>query len=232
MSPFPKTNVRICFLLDCTASMGPWMDQAKTRIREITSLVHTEHPATDIKVALVGYRDYDDIDRFEIVDFTTPEGVMDALQPLYAVGGDDEAEDVAHAIRHAMLLNWDGDVNMIVHITDAPAHGLAFHSRAVSDRFPAGDPLGVDPRHYIHDMSERNFTYTFVKIGSKTDTMIDAFHTAWTGEGEFKVIDLRPQHYDYSLGDPENEDMASLLSPAVVRAVSQSITRYSESQLP
>lgn len=232
MSPSPKTNVRICFLLDCTASMAPWMHQAKTRIREITSLVQTQHPATSIKVALVGYRDYDDVDRFEIVDFTTPEEVMAALQPLDAVGGNDEAEDVAHAIRHAMLLNWDGDVNMIVHIADAPAHGLMFHGSAVSDRFPRGDPLGVDPRHYIHDMSEKNYTYTFVKIVSKTDTMIDAFHSAWMGDGEFKVIDLRPQHYDHSLGDPEDEDMSTLLSPAVVRAVSQSITRYTDSQVP
>ena len=29
-------NVKICFVMDCTGSMEPWIEQAKTRIVEIT----------------------------------------------------------------------------------------------------------------------------------------------------------------------------------------------------
>lgn len=212
--------------------MEPWMYQAKTRIRDMTTAIHADHPATNIQVALVAYRDYGDAQRFRIVDFTTPEVVMQALQPLRAEGGDDEAEDIATALSHAVSLRWEGHVQMVIHIADAPAHGRVFHLPSVSDRFPAGDPDGVDPRVCLREMSENDFTYTFVKITSKTDRMLDAFQAAWTGGGEFKVIDLRPQGYDRSLGDPEDEEMATLLSPAVARAVSQAVTRYTDSQLP
>lgn len=224
------TAVRLCFVLDCTASMTPWLEQAKTRIREMTTTIRRQHPNTEIQVALVAYRDYGDIQRFRVVSFTTPEAVMDALRPLQAEGGDDDAEDVAHALQHAMDLTWEGDVNSVIHITDAPAHGSLYHAPRISDRFPQGDPAGLDPRHILHDMSERGFAYTFVKITSATDTMLDVFQNAWTGPGDFSVIDLRPQHYDRSLGDPVNQDMSSLLSPAVARAVSQTITRYTDSQ--
>jgi len=223
-------RICLCFVLDCTASMNPWLEQAKTRIQEMTTLVRRQHPNTTIRVALVAYRDYDDDQRFRIVNFTSPEAVMAALRPLNAEGGDDEAEDVANALYHALQLDWDGDVNMVIHVADAPPHGHMYHAPTVSDRFPAGDPTGIDPRHIIHDMSEREFTYTFVKITTKTDTMLDVFHNAWTGPGDFKVIDLRPQHYDRSLGDPVNQDMSTLLSPAVAQAVSQTITRYTDSQ--
>ena len=208
------------------------MYQAKTRIREMTTAIQTDHPATDIQVALVAYRDYGDVQRFRIVDFTTPEVVMQALQPLRAEGGDDQAEDIATALSRTLALRWEGDVQIVIHIADAPAHGRVFHAASISDRFPAGDPDGVDPRGCLQDMSEHDFTYTFVKITSSTDIMLDAFQAAWTRGGEFKVIDLRPQGYDRSLGDPEDEEMATLLSPAVARAVSQTITRYTDSQEP
>jgi len=225
-----RTQVRLCFVLDVTASMTPWLEQAKTRIREMTTTIQRQHPDTHIRVALVAYRDYDDEQRFHIVNFTTPDAVMAVLRPLQAEGGDDEAEDVAHALQHALDLEWDGDVNIVVHITDAPAHGRIYHALTATDRFPRGDPGGLDPRHILHDMSERDFTYTFVKITTHTDTMLEVFQSAWTGPGEFNVIDLRPQHYDRALGDPVNQDMSTLLSPAVAQAVSQTITRYTDSQ--
>jgi hypothetical protein len=213
-------TVKLAFVLDCTASMDPWIRAAKTKIREIVDSVTAEHPESSIQIGLMGYRDYDDAARFITVDFTTPEEVMGALQPVHAEGGDDEAEDVAHALQQMLAMSWDNaDIRMVFHIADAPAHGLAFHRPSVSDRFPNGDPEGVDPRDLIRIMSNQAFVYTFVKITHITDTMLDAFYNAWTGPGVFQVIDLRRQH--------GGRDM---FSPQVSRAVSRAIDRYTLSQ--
>lgn len=213
-------TVKIAFVLDCTASMEPWIRAAKNKIREIVNTVTAEHPAASIGVGLMGYRDYGDLAHFIPVNFTTPEEVMAALGPVHATGGDDEAEDIAHALQQTLGMSWDNaDIRMVFHIADAPAHGLAFHKPSVSDRFPNGDPEGVDPRDLIRIMSQQAFVYTFVKISSSTDTMLDAFHNAWTGPGVFQVIDLGHQR-----------GAAEMLSPTVSRAVSQAIDRYTLSQ--
>lgn len=219
--------VKLCFVLDCTGSMGPWIRAAKRKIREMTDKVVADNPGTLVDVALVGYRDYDDEQRFHVVDFTTPEIVMDELRHIHAKGGEDEAEDVCGALIRAHRLSWDGaDVQMVVHIADAPAHGTQYHSVHISDRFPQGDPSGHDPCEFINRMSAGRMHYTFVKITSATDTMLDAFYNAWTEGGTFKVIDLSPQSYDVHL------DMSDLLSPAVSNHVSQVVSRYTASQDP
>jgi hypothetical protein len=225
--------VKLCFVMDCTGSMGPWIDAAKTKIQEMTDKVIADNPGTLVEVALVGYRDYGDIQRFHVVDFTEPENVMRELHLIRADGGDDEAEDVVGGLMRVLRLSWDGaDVQMVVHIADAPAHGLQYHSPNVSDRFPEGDPSEWDPAEFINRMSVGGMHYTFVKITTATDTMLDVFYNAWTKRGTFRVIDLRPQHYDRRLGTPRNGNMSDLLSPAVSNHVSQVVSRYTASQDP
>lgn len=219
----PPLTVKIAFLLDCTASMEPWIQTAKTKIREIVDNVLAEHPDSDVKVGLMGYRDYDDEQRFIPVDFTTPEEVRNALQNVAAEGGDDQAEDVAHAIQQMLAMSWDNaDIRMVFHIADAPAHGLAFHRPSVSDRFPDGDPEGLNPCGLLHIMSNQAFVYTFVKITDMTDTMLDTFYNAWTGPGVFQVIDLRPQRV--------GTHATNHFSPNVSRVVNETIDRYTLSQ--
>lgn len=215
--------VKIAFVLDSTASMGPWIRAAKNKIGDIVDSVKIDHPEASVDIALVSYRDYGDLVRFRLVDFTTPQAVMMALRNVHAQGGDDEAEDVANALQRTSQLNWEGgDVCMIFHIADAPAHGLAFHTIDISDRFPQGDPDGVDPRDEIRSMCDRHISYTFVKITSATDTMLDAFYNVWMSPIGFKVIDLRPQAF----GRGATDDTSDLLSPEVSRAVSQAIDQH------
>jgi hypothetical protein len=214
------TTVKIAFLLDCTGSMEYWIQTAKTKITEIVANVRVEHIDADIEVGLVAYRDYDDRERFVIRDFTSPDVIRQVLSNIYADGGDDEAEDVAHAIQQCSALSWDdADVRLIFHIADAPAHGLQFHKPSVSDRFPEGDPEGLDPRTILRQLSTQAFFYTFVKITSATDTMLDAFYNAWTGPGVFQVIDLTPQHLR---GRRANEAFSQEVSRAVTSAIDPS----------
>lgn len=218
------TTVKIAFLLDCTASMSYWIQTAKTKITEIVATVRDKHVDAFIEVGLIAYRDYDDHERFVIRDFTSPDVIRQVLGDIEADGGDDQAEDVAHAIQQCMGMSWSGaDVRMVFHIADAPAHGLAFHKPSVSDRFPEGDPDGLDPRAFLRTMSNEAFVYTFVKITSATDTMLDAFYNSWTGPGVFQIIDLSPQRLGRRRGN-------EVFSEEVSTAVNRSIDRHTFSR--
>jgi hypothetical protein len=212
------TRVKLAFVLDCTASMGPWIEEAKTKIGTIVQDVLREHNHASFQVGLVAYRDYGDTSPMRVLDFTTPENVMVALQNIPAEGGDDVAEDVARAFYHTMTLNWDdADVRMVFHITDAPAHGLLYHGLNISDRFPEGDPEGLDPRNQLRSMCEQGFHYTFVKITSATDKMLDVFGSVWTSQMTFKVLNLSPQ-------------TSRMFGPMISQSVSMALTQHTSSQ--
>lgn len=212
------TRVKLAFVLDCTASMGPWIEEAKTKIGQIVQDVLKEHNHASFQVGLVAYRDYGDESPLRVLDFTTPETVMLALQSIAPEGGDDIAEDVARALYHTMTLNWENaDIRMVFHITDAPAHGLDFHKANVSDRYPDGDPEGLDPRVQLRAMYDQGFHYTFVKITSATDKMLDVFHSVWGIRSRFTVLNLSRQS-------------AEMMSPMISRSIGDALTQHTSSQ--
>ena len=215
---YKMTRVKLAFVLDCTASMGPWIEEAKTKIGVIIQDVLREHNQATFEVGLVAYRDYGDESPLRVLDFTTPENVMVALQDIPPEGGDDTAEDVARAFYHTMTLDWENaDVRMVFHIADAPAHGVVFHNANVSDRYPDGDPEGLDPRNQLRAMYDQGFHYTFVKITSATDKMLDVFHSVWGIRSRFTVLNLSRQS-------------AEMMSPLISRSVGDAITQHTSSQ--
>lgn len=224
--------VKLAFVLDCTGSMEPWIQEAKTKMTDMLDATRRDHPNATFEVALVAYRDYGDERRFTIVDFTHPDVLLQHLRPIHADGGDDEAEDVAGALEHASHLMWGGsDVRMLIHIADAPPHGDAYHDPRVSDRFPQGDPDNLNLRHIVQRLAEMDVQYTFVRITSATDRMIDVFHDVYARWRKvFRVLDLHPQTYDGRYGRVRNGNMADVLSPAVTQVVSQAVTHYTSSQ--
>lgn len=218
-------RVKICFVVDCTGSMDPWIQQTKTKMTQMTEQIQTEHPNANILVSFIGYRDYGDTEQIIEFPFDTSHVTMRRIRGVFAEGGDDEAEDVATALRYALHQDWsDSDVRNVIHIADAPAHGLEFHSPSISDRFSDGDPDGYDPRDFLERMSFLNMNYTFVKICSSTDKMIDVFHSCYKQGGSFNIINLEPQGRGFHRFE--------MLSAAVSRDVTQTITNYISSQVP
>lgn len=193
-SPLPsemRTTVKICFVMDCTQSMGPWMKAAKDHIQELIYTAREEHPGAAFDVAFVGYRDYGSDQQYITFDFQSSEDLVRHIRPIQPRDGDDEAEDVAWGLFHASQLSWDNaEVRMIYHIADAPAHGEFYTQGHVTDRFPEGDPKFLDPRQMIGEWARRGYHYTFIRITHLTDTMIDHFQNCWIGPGAFLVIDL------------------------------------------
>jgi hypothetical protein len=224
----PIIYVKLAFVLDITGSMEQWIHTAKTKICEIVDSVFDEHPHTKIDVALVAYRDYGDRQHFQITDFTSADDVIEALHHLRASGGEDEAEDVAGALKATMDLEWDLHnehiVRMVVHIADSPAHGVDLHKPSISDRYPSGDPTGLDPRDYINRMCLLGFHYTFIKSTLATDTMTNVFHTTWNQHRErFLVIDLTP----WSIGAA---NPGKYFSEAISITLANAITRHTSSR--
>ena len=215
-----RTTVKICFVMDCTQSMGPWMQAAKNHIQELIYSARETYSDAAFDVAFVGYRDYGSREQHIVYDFMGSEELVRAIRPILPTGGDDDAEDVAWGLFHASKLSWtNADVCLVYHIADAPAHGDLFTGRRVSDRFPEGDPNFLDPRQIIKEWSQQGYHYTFLRVTRSTDTMIDQFYTAWCAGGTFRVIDLIQQ-------GPRG------FLDAVRDSVNETLTQYTASQDP
>jgi hypothetical protein len=206
-----RTTVKICFVMDCTESMGPWMQAAKDHIQELIYDARAMYENAQFEVAFVGYRDYGSTQQHVVHDFMGPEELVRHIRPIAPAGGDDEAEDVAWGLFHAsQLTGGHANVKMVYHIADAPAHGDFFTRGHVSDRYPEGDPKFLDPRQMIKEWSNQGYHYTFVRITRLTDTMVEHFHNVWVSGGTFRVIDLSrqgPRGFLESVRDSLNETL-------------------------
>ena len=49
--------LELCLLLDCTGSMGSWIERSKTTLKEIIQSVKKENDSLVVRVCFVGYRD-------------------------------------------------------------------------------------------------------------------------------------------------------------------------------
>ena len=216
-------RVKLCVLLDCTGSMGPWIQAAKDQIEVILEKTQGEYANADLRfqVAFVGYRDYGDEEQSVVVPFTTVDRFLSEVRGVQASGGDDIAEDVAGGLSTVLHLHWDdADVRSLIHIADAPPHGLDYHAPHISDRFPEGDPRGTDVRLLLREMAN-DIDTTFIGLNRSTDKYIEEALAAYRliQKRTFTVADLRPQDTRF-------------LTPIALRTVSDSIQRYTSSQDP
>jgi hypothetical protein len=214
-----RLSVKVCFVMDCTASMEPWIRTARHEVLNIIEHVEDRHPHADIHVAFVGYRDHRDAERILLHNFSDVPSLYTYLSTVVAKGGDDAAEDVAGGLRQAHTLSWDrADLCLLYHIADAPAHGMYYHKEDISDTYPEGDPFGLDPATIVRQFATDSVHMTFVRITRHTDIMIDRFEAAYRkGPGRFSVIDMagRSRH---------------ALAPQVYTSLDETITQYTASQ--
>jgi hypothetical protein len=188
------TNIKVCFFIDCTQSMEPWISAAKRQVQTIVDNTRAEFPNTLFKVGFIGYRDFGDENQFITIPFTSDiPSFLVQLVDVHAEGGDDVAEDVAGGLVKVLSLDWsDADVLSIVHIADAPAHGNTMHGRNIGDRFPKYD---FDILTNIKRCAELKIDYTFIRIDDSTDVMSIKFCEEYEKfpERTFKLLDLSSQ---------------------------------------
>jgi len=121
-------RIEVAFVLDATGSMGSYIDEARSRIKEIADGLASGTPKPELRFALVSFRDKGDeyvthLDRFtEKIDV-----IKGALDRTKAAGGGDAPESVLEGLAVAIRqLDWsatDGHVIKLIYLVgDAPAH--------------------------------------------------------------------------------------------------------------
>ncbi|CAF2748459.1 unnamed protein product [Rotaria sp. Silwood2] len=154
----------LAFAMDCTGSMGSYIESATQNIRSIVEEIVTSEKS-DIHLALVEYRDHPPQEATFVTrvhDFTSKVKEMKGwLEQCEALGGGDAPEAVADALHAVLKLSWRPEATKIcILISDAPPHGLDPNG----DGFPEGDPSGLDPLQTVREMAEKQITLYCVGV--------------------------------------------------------------------
>ncbi|CAG8680978.1 6815_t:CDS:1, partial [Cetraspora pellucida] len=182
-------NLDLCFILDCTGSMSPYIKAAKEHILKVASYVNSNNSNIKLWVSFCGYRDHNNHgDRLQLFDFTNSleKFKMYITNEVTAISNDDEPEDVLGGLNAAITeMTWSNATRVIIHIGDAPPHGGRFTN--LYDEYPDGDPNGLTAESVLKKMQLKKILYYFGKINDSTDVMVNVFREII---GDFPIFDL------------------------------------------
>lgn len=132
-------SVDLAFVIDATGSMASYIEGVKRHIRTIIKEVKRTHPGLSLRMAVVAYRDVDDANRFEVLDFVSSvEEFESFVATIAAKGGGDLPEDMAGGLQQANHLHWKNTTRVVFCIADAPCHGREYCDKR--DKYPGGTP--------------------------------------------------------------------------------------------
>lgn len=191
--------VKVCFILDCTSSMGSWIEAAKNKILDILDDLRNAHKDFKIFVSFIGYRDFGE--HSYRINFTDNyQQIYNTITTIQALGGGDMAEDVSGAYRMATSLFWEGSIKTIFHITDAPNHGMMYHTFNISDDCPDGHPT-VDLREEIRILANQNVDLTVFRLNKSTDIMQAIMKQEYT---KIRLFGFKIVDFTESVENPSN----------------------------
>ena len=183
-------TVETAFVMDCTGSMYEWIDTCKEKLQEIAEALRKAckeeqgFARTVIKFGFVGYRDFEDLEHFEVKDFTEDVKELESfIAGVKAKGGGDEAEDVLGGLEKVQNgLTWTVKgkwiARRIIHFADAPGHGRLYNG-GVKDNHADVDADGSMGKELMGKFARRKFDFTFVEISTKTRQMTERFEKAY-----------------------------------------------------
>ncbi len=122
-----RPRIEVAFVLDATGSMGPYINEARRRIKEIAEDLQSGDPAPIVKFALVTYRDRGDAFVTHVDPFSASiADIKTHLDETQAGGGGDHPEAVLEGIEAALTkLKWSSKNNNVIKMAylvgDAPA---------------------------------------------------------------------------------------------------------------
>jgi hypothetical protein len=193
-------NIDVIIVMDSTASMQSWINSAKNTLLESFNDIRNKYTESIIRLGLVCYRDIGDDEQYVVAPLTENiESIQGILKDIRAEGGNDTTEDVAGALEKVLELFRENQrvtdvVRTVLFVTDAPAHGLRYHTITVGDRFPNGDPSGKDPYNQVRELGNMNVDLTIFRVNSLVDKMIEEFEKAFKGTGgALTILDIENQ---------------------------------------
>ena len=145
-----EKTLDMCLILDCTASMGSWIQRSKDTLKTIIDQAKVENPSLKVRVSFVGYRDFGYGNKqYSVIDFSEDLDIVKSFiskQDACSSPGNDWPEDVQGGLHKALGMSWEKDsIRSVFHIADAPGHGKDICDWG--DRYPDGSPDG----HKIQD---------------------------------------------------------------------------------
>ena len=138
-----RVAIDLCFVIDATSSMQPYIDEAKRSLQGIVREFQRRYgDRAMLRLAVVAYRDLEDVEPRQVLDFTS-----DAVVCLQFIKGlraetalrptpegcstrwrEDWPEDLTGALHDtAFGLSWRQACRAAIIITDAPCHGRDFY---------------------------------------------------------------------------------------------------------
>jgi hypothetical protein len=167
----------LTFLLDCTGSMGPYIELARDKIREMMSTIVANQNKKLAEVyggsglfklysyvSIIGYRDFSDPIQFEhLLPTSDINDAIKALESIKVSGGGDIPEDILGAIALYMQSSafpvhgtpaYQHITNALVLVADAPGHG-AFMNGGCADNHanPQDEQTMID---YLNQLKMNN----------------------------------------------------------------------------
>ena len=138
-------NFDVLYLIDATGSMSSYITAAKEETKNIASQLKNIYPDMKFKYGYIFYRDPIDSksDIHEIIDLTDDiNSLSEKIGKIEAMGGGDLPEDWVGAYKLANeKINWRNGNKVIIHLTDAGAHGKLF---TPNDNYPEEEKKLID----------------------------------------------------------------------------------------
>ncbi|CAD8046871.1 unnamed protein product [Paramecium sonneborni] len=162
----------ICYVVDCTKSMEPYIEQARSCVRESLKIIK-QQTNRDTIMSSIAFYDMEQKPPGGYHQFTFSNNVQDFekfITSVPIVGGQDPPEDVKGALQQMIdKLKWMNKFKIAILITDCPCHGKRYHNM-VNDCHPQDD---------IEEMLYRLIDQQIVLIGfnlnQKTIQMYEEF---------------------------------------------------------
>lgn len=191
-------KIDLCFVIDSTGSMGPWLEQVKTSVKEMVLQMSAECARSGIekvkfRLALLAYQDYFDPNRYDKQDFTSDLAqFMKVVQKLTPRGGADEPEDLIGGLEQALKYSWDpqADTRMLLLIADAPAHGKLFGPNDSAESKKHLEKHPEDPEGVVKQIRDRGIHFAFTRITPSTDVMLETFQLWYDNRRTRKVMNV------------------------------------------
>ena len=200
----------LLFIMDITESMQDLLDETRENIKYILDKIKTDSPGIDVRFAYEGYRDFADLkvgEKYYTIDFETDMEVFKTkLDKIKAIGGGDDAEDVAGGLYAGLNLSWRSNARYAILIADAPGHGDQYHENDVQDDYPEGDPNGHTLEDLMRSYAKKNINLCLTRIDDYTDKMFKAMKGAYEEEAKNSKDQPKIQEVPYDEEEEGNAD--------------------------
>ena len=174
-----KTRLDILFIIDSTNSTSTHLESIKKNFNKMIKDICKTCPTATIFIGFIGYTDFSELDldeKYIDIEFTDKkEEISEKIENLEPNGGGDEPEDLAGAFELALNKNWKGFSRFAILATDAPCHGMEFHSPDMKDNYPNGDRHNRDIKKFVREFAEKNISLFCVNIAEVTNQMFGIF---------------------------------------------------------